>query len=158
MKKFFLILCLVLLIIPTTALAATPKITYDKQTFDPTKGIYYLTGNVTVGIGDCTITADKAQVNIYSLEVHAQGNIHLIQDDIDFAGDTVDVVGNSHIAYVQGGLKFVQNDTIITADSGSFNWDSKEAVFANNVHFTNSSQSLTRSKLVYNVVDKKIVS
>ena len=64
MKKFFLLLCLVLLIIPSTALAAVPQISYDKQTFDPVSGVYYLEGHVTVGVGDCTIKANRAQVKV----------------------------------------------------------------------------------------------
>ena len=157
MKKFFLLLCLVLLIIPSTALAAVPQISYDKQTFDPVSGVYYLEGHVTVGVGDCTIKADRAQVKMYTMEVHDEGNIHLTQDDIDFSGETVDVVGNAKTAYVQGNLKFIQGDTIITSDNGTFNWDSKEASFVNNVHFVSPAQKVNSDKLVYNVVDKKII-
>jgi len=155
MKKIFIFLCLFMLF-PTLCLAA-PDIKYNKQHFDPIRGIYYLEGNVSVTVGNRVISADKAQVEMYSIEVHAQGNIHLQQDDIDFYGDTVDVYGSQKTAEVKGNLNFTQGKTSITSDSGVFNWDNKNAVFTGNVTVTTPNGSMKADKIVYNVITHEIV-
>jgi lipopolysaccharide export system protein LptA len=155
MKKIFIFLCLFMLL-PTLCLAA-PSIKYNKQHFDPIRGIYYLEGNVSVTVGSRIISADKAQVEMYSIEVHAQGNIHLQQDDIDFYGDAVDVYGSRKTAEVNGNLNFTQGDTAITSDSGIFNWDNKDAVFTGNVNVTTPKGNMKADKIVYNVETHQIV-
>jgi len=144
------------MLLPTLCLAA-PDIKYNKQHFDPVRGIYYLEGNVSVTVGSRVISADKAQVEMYSIEVHAQGNIHLQQDDIDFYGDTVDVYGSQKTAEVKGNLNFTQGKTSITSDSGVFNWDNKNAVFTGNVTVTTPNGSMKADKIVYNVMTHEIV-
>ena len=154
-KKIFIFLCLFMLL-PALCHAA-PDIKYNKQHFDPIRGIYYLEGNVSVTVGSRVISADKAQVEMYSIEVHAQGNIHLQQDDIDFYGDAVDVYGSRKTAEVNGHLNFTQGDVAITSDSGIFNWDTKNAVFTGNVNVTTPTGSIKADKVVYNVVSHKII-
>ena len=154
-KKIFIFLCLFMLL-PALCHAA-PDIKYNKQHFDPIRGIYYLEGNVSVTVGSRVISADKAQVEMYSIEVHAQGNIHLQQDNIDFYGDTVDVYGSRKTAEVNGHLNFTQGDVAITSDSGIFNWDTKNAVFTGNVNVTTPTGSIKADKVVYNVVSHKII-
>ncbi len=148
-------LLLVFLLIPTVCLAS-PTIKYDKQHFDPVRGIYYLEGNVSVTVGRRVISADKAQVEMYAIEVHAQGDIHLQQDDIDFYGDTVDVYGSSKTAEVKGNLSFTQGNIAITADAGTFNWGTKNAVFIGNVQATTPNGTLKADKIVYNIITHEI--
>ncbi|MDD4319949.1 MAG: LptA/OstA family protein [Acidaminococcaceae bacterium] len=151
MKKILMSMFLfIFLLIPAVCLAS-PAIKYDKQHFDPARGIYYLEGNVSVTVGQRVISADKAQVEMYAIEVHAQGDIHLQQDDIDFYGDTVDVYGSSKTAEVNGNLSFTQGNIAITADSGTFNWGTKNAVFIGNVQATTPNGTLKADKIVYNI-------
>ena len=154
-KKIFIFLCLFMLL-PALCHAA-PDIKYNKQHFDPIRGIYYLEGNVSVTVGSRVISADKAQVGMYSIEVHAQGNVHLQQDDIDFYGNTVDVYGCRKTAEVNGNLNFTQGDIAITSDSGIFNWDTKNAIFTGNVNVTTPNGNMKADKVVYNVVTHQIV-
>ena len=141
MKKIFLFV-LMLLLVPAICLAE-PQVTSDKQTFNPFTGVYDLQGNVHVEIGDRIITGDAAQVSMYKLEVHGQGN------------DTVDVYGKEKTAYVSGNMHFTQGDLIIRADTGSFNWGTKNAVFNGNVIVNGEPKS---GEVIYNVREKVFVN
>ena len=79
MKKI-LVLVFLLCLFPLSCLAK-PIIKCDKQTFDPLTTTYYLEGNVSVDTGSRLITANRAQVELYSLEVYAEGNVNLTQDE-----------------------------------------------------------------------------
>ena len=171
MKKtllFVFLLCL----LPLTCLAK-PTIKCDRQTFDPITTTYYLEGNVSVDTGSRLITADRAQVELYSLEVYAEGNISLKQDNMLFTGDTVHVYGSRKTAVVEGDINFCDGSATITASRGSFNWATKDAVFEGNVFinadavsFTGTTQNLLTNnkndsgqiitdKITYNVRNKK---
>ena len=154
MKKF-LALVFILFLIPSICFAA-PDIKYDKQTFDPLRGTYYLEGNVSVKNNGFIVSSDKAQVEMYSLEVHAQGHIHLTQDNISFYGNTADVYGRDKTAKVSGNLKFTQDDKTITADEGSFNWDTKKIVFTGNVHVVSSKDNFTATTITYDILNQQI--
>ena len=106
MKKNF-IFVLLLLLVPAICLAE-PQVTSDKQTFNPFTGVYDLQGNVHVEIGDRIITGDAAQVSMYKLEVHGQGNITLREGDITFDCDTVDVYGKEKTAVSYTHLAFIR--------------------------------------------------
>lgn len=131
MKKILIALLMVFLI-PTMCFAK-PTIKYDKQRFDPLRGIYYLEGNVSVETGSRLITADSAQVELYSLEVHAYGNITLTQGNLVFTGDEVHVYGKDKNAVVAGDISFNDGNVSVTADRGSFNWGNKDATFDGDV-------------------------
>ncbi|HIU63626.1 MAG TPA: organic solvent tolerance protein OstA [Candidatus Avacidaminococcus intestinavium] len=147
MKKLFIAFLLIFLV-PVSCFAK-PTIKYDKQSFDPLRGIYYLEGNVSVDTGSRLITADQAQVELYSLEVHAYGNITLTQDSLVFTGDEVHVYGKNKNAVVTGDIAFSDGTVTINAEQGSFNWGNKDAHFTDNVRinapdsaFTGSTQDL----------------
>ena len=152
-----LFLVLLLLSLSATAFAARPEITSDKQTFDFFSGRYLLDGNVCVKWPNRTITADHAQVSLLSMEVWAQGNITLREDDIFFRGDDLHVTGNSHTADIKGNTFFERGDLAVKSDAASFNWDTKLAEFSENVEFTLAGKKKNLSRLVYNVVTGEIV-
>ena len=77
---------------------------------------YVLDGHVKVKWNDRIITADHAQVSIPSLEVWAQGNIELHQDDIYFRGDDLHVLGSSDTANITGNARFERDELKISAD------------------------------------------
>ena len=171
MKKLLAIIFIILLF-PATCLAK-PVIKCDKQTFDPITFTYYLEGNVSVETGSRLITANKAQVELYSLEVYAEGNIRLTQDNIVFTGDTVHVYGRDKTAVVEGNINFVDGSTTISANKAAFNWGTKDAVFEGNIlisadetAFVGSTQNILSTaktesgkiatdKIIYNVRTKK---
>ncbi|MGE4588721.1 MAG: LptA/OstA family protein [Acidaminococcaceae bacterium] len=171
MKKI-LIIVFIFCLFPLSCLAK-PIIKCDKQTFDPITTTYYLEGNVSVDTGNRLITANRAQVELYSLEVYAEGNVNLTQDNMVFTGDTVHVYGSKKTAVVEGDINFSDGNITITANKGSFNWGTKDAIFAGNVlinaddsSFTGTTQNLIKTnkneagqiatdKIIYNVRNKK---
>ena len=171
MKKI-LVLVFLICMFPLSCLAK-PVIKSAKQTFDTITTAYYLEGNVSVDTGNRLITANRAQVELYSLEVYAEGNVNLTQDNMVFTGDTVHVYGSQKTAVVEGDITFSDGNTTITANRGSFNWGTKDAVFEGNVlinadesSFTGTTQNLLTNnknesgqiainKIIYNVRTKK---
>ena len=104
MKRIFAILFMLMFLFIPSAFAAQPDISSDSQTFNPFTGVYDLKGHVHVDLGDRVIDGDAAQVYLYQLEVHAQGNISLTDKPtgIHFDCDSVEVKGNERTAYVNG--------------------------------------------------------
>lgn len=158
MKKVFFILLLIFSMLPTLCFAADPVITSDSRTFNPFKGTYDLKGNVFVQfpVNDTllTIKGDTTKVCIYTLEIHGQGNISLTFDDLNFNCDKVDVYNSDKTAFVTGNLKFMDNTYNITADAGSYSWDTKIAIFHGNVKVNGQAYE---NDIKYNVITKKIL-
>lgn len=166
LKKIFLVLLLVLtaagtFLLPTeTVYAARPNVTADNKYFDISTGCYVLTGNVRVEIGERIITADKAVVNLLTMEVQGDGNINLVssEDDITFSGDSVTVTGRDKTAFVTGHASFRQGETAIASDSASYNWQTKLAEFRQNVRLTLNGNQTTHDNLTYHVIDRAVVN
>ena len=156
MKKILAVLFVLIFMLVPSAFAEQPAISSDSQTFNPFTGVYDLKGNVHVDLGDRVIDGDEAQVYLYQLRVTAQGNISLTDkpSGIHFDCDRVEVIGNERTAYVTGNMVFTQDDLRITADSGSFNWKTKNAVFKGNVAVNGTPQ---QGDVTYNVRDKKFL-
>ena len=156
MKKILAVLFMLIFMLVPSAFAEQPAISSDSQTFNPFTGVYDLKGNVHVDLGDRVIDGDEAQVYLYQLRVTAQGNISLTDkpSGIHFDCDRVEVIGNERTAYVTGNMVFTQDDLRITADSGSFNWKTKNAVFKGNVAVNGKPQ---QGDVTYNVRDKKFL-
>lgn len=158
-KNWILLLCFFffLFIKPVSAM---PEIRYDRMEFNPDAMTYQLTGHVMVKSGNRTITADKAVVSLISSEVLAQGNIRLVQDDIVFTGSSAEVRHATHMAEVKGPVSFTQGTTTITADEGTFDWKSKEAVFKGHAVYVNtaSKEKAKGSLLRYDVKKEKLIS
>lgn len=158
-EKILLTICMLLMLIPSVCLADGPVITSDSRTFDPIRGIYDLRGNVFVQFPAhdtmLTITGDRTQVYVYAAEVHGQDDITLSYGNMNFRCDKVDVYGTKNIAYVSGNINFLQGGTSITADNGSFSWDTKLATFSGNVKVNGAPH---QGGVTYNVISSKIVS
>ncbi len=157
MKKFFLTLIMLLVMLPAMCFA-DPVITSDSRTFNPMTGVYDLEGHVFVQFPahdtTLTITGDSTKVYMYSMEVHGQGNISLSFGDLKFTCDKVDVYHSNRTAYVNGNLHFNDSATNISADSGSYNWQTKVAAFHGNV---NVNGQLHDGDVAYNVMQKQII-
>lgn len=140
------------------ASAARPSISADNKAFDILTGSYVLTGNVRVEIGQRIITADKATVNLLSMVVTGEGNINLFsaEDDITFSGDRVTVVGPDKTASVTGHASFKQGETSITADDASYNWQTKLAVFSQNICPTLNGNRTNHDSLTYHVINRTV--
>lgn len=158
MKKLLLLIIALVVFIPSFCLAAEPVIKSDTRTFNPLTGIYDLQGNVYVQIpandSMLTITGDQTMVSLYKLEVHGQGNITLVYDDLKFHCDKVDVYNKNRTAYVTGNCNFVNGAVSINADSGSFNWKTKLASFEGNVKVNGVPQ---KEAITYNVITQSFV-
>lgn len=156
MKKIIAIVFMLFFMLVPSALASQPAISSDSQTFNPFTGVYDLQGHVHVDLGDRVIDGDAAQVYLYELKVTAQGNISLTDkpSGIHFDCDRVEVIGSERTAYVTGNMVFTQENLRITADTGSFNWKTKNAVFSGSVSVNGTPQ---QGDVTYNVRDKKFL-
>lgn len=158
MKKIFLLIMMLLMLLPTICFAAEPIIQSDSRTFNPLKGIYDLRGNVFVQfpVKDITMTinADTAQVYIYNMEVHGQNNITLSFGDMSFKCDKVDVYHSDRTAYVSENCIFQDGNTNITSDKGSYSWKTKIAAFQGNVKVNGQPHD---GDIAYNVIAKKLI-
>ncbi len=158
MKKLLMLLVTFVLfsLLPGICMAGvTPVIRSDHRTFDPLKGIYNLRGNVFVQIPVhdtlLTITGDTTAVYLFSMEVHAEGNINLAYEDLLFSCGQADVYHAESTAYVRGNLLFTDGTVEIQADKASFSWKTKEAVFSGNVFINEARQ---KGDVHYDVVQK----
>lgn len=158
MKKLLLLIIAIVMFIPSLCAAAEPIIKSDTRTFNPFTGVYDLRGNVYVQIPTndtmLTITGDQTMVSLYKMEVHGQGNITLVYDDLKFHCDKVDVYHKDRTAYVTGNCSFVTGATSISADQGSFNWKTKLANFQGNVKVNGVPQ---KDAVTYNVLTQSFV-
>lgn len=158
MKKIFLLIMTIILLIPSMCLAAEPVIKSDTRTFNPLKGEYNLQGNVFVQFPAhdslLTITGDQTMVSLYKLEVHGQGNITLAYENLSFKCDRVDVYHSTRTAHVTGNCSFVNGNNVITADQGSFNWKTKLATFEGNVKVNGQPKN---NRVIYNVLKQSFV-
>ncbi len=160
LKTFFLTIFL-LLITAYPAMAA-PSVTADNTTFDILSGVYKLTGHVQVKTDRFTVLADKAQVNLMSFEVWAQGNIrcHYTAHSpaIDFSGEKLYGSWDKKTIDVKGATKFVSDGLTITANETSFNWDTKIVHFAGDVTLKEADKVEHYAELNYDVQNNKIIS
>ncbi|MDR3563021.1 MAG: LptA/OstA family protein [Negativicutes bacterium] len=150
-KTALLLIVMLLCISFTAVVEAAPVIKSDSSSFDVTKGMYVLKGNVSVEVGNRLITAGEARVKVTSLEVWGEGGITLTQGEITFTGDSLYVNSMQDTAFIKGGVTFKRGDINITADEAEFNWKTKQGVFRNNVKIDDGEKHLETNSLVYNV-------
>ncbi|MCX7780336.1 MAG: LptA/OstA family protein [Negativicutes bacterium] len=150
-KTMIIFSILLSLIITATASAARPVIKSDRSYFDINSGLYILNGNVNIQVGNRTITAGQAKVNMATLEVWGTGGVTVTQDELFFSGNNVYVYGSEQRAKIDGGILFRRPDLTITADRVDYSWDSKTAVFEGNVQITQSGVTRCVDKATYNV-------
>ncbi len=107
------------------------------KNFDILTGDYHLTGNVIVKFpvqnSTMSIKGDQAVVQTWQQELHANGNIKLSWENLNFSCDRVDVYHTDKTAYLSGKLFFKANGNHITADTGTYCWKTKLARFNGNV-------------------------
>lgn len=133
-------------------------ITSDVRHFNPLTGIYDLNGHVYVNFPthgeQVIIKADTAQVKLYSQEVTARGNIVLNFKEMLFNCDNVYVKHKDRTAYVNGNIYFKHENNNIRADSATYCWKTKLAVFKN-ASLNGASKKATIS---YDVMNKRFVN
>lgn len=158
MKKLFLVLLMLCVMLPSLCFAAEPTIKSDKRTFNPLTGVYDLQGHVFVQFPAqdtmLTITGDNTNVYLYSMEVHGQGNITLSFGKMSFKCDKVDVYHYDRTAYVEGNCNFQDDGMVITSDKGSYCWKTKIADFQGNVKVNGKA---SKGAVRYDVMTKKLV-
>ena len=163
MKKLRIILVTMFLIfcISSTSFAAVNNKFFraDKQTFDPETGLYTITGNIIINVGNGTIMGDKAQVKLSTLEFFGTGGWLLKQEGVTFRGERVYVVFNNSVAMIEGGGDFQCDNLRIIADKVDYNWKTKVAVFKGNVKLIQTGVvSEIPGSIKYNVETGEFVS
>ena len=172
--KLFTSILLLLFLMTARTFAAMPDISAGSTDFDPFKMCYIFRDNVRVVHKGRTITANRAVAKITSQKVWATGNVTLTQEGLNFKCDKIFVQGLDSKVDVIGNLEFVQDKALkITADVGSFSWNSKEADFYGHVKITIDKSSKVKlddsinakkkingvyDHIKYDVVNKKIIA
>ena len=157
LPKLFLLTVFALFLLPGLSLAAKPNITSDSNYFDINTGCYILEGNVRIETSSRLITADKAKVNITSMEVWGDGNISVTQDDITFTGNSVYVDGSSKEAVIRGNADLERTGLSIRSDNVKYNWQDKIATFKGNVQVNDNGQTYSADVIQYSMSDNKIL-
>lgn len=143
-QKKFIAFLFTLLMLPSVCFADF-TVNSDSKEFNIITGTYNLVGNVVVQFpaqgSTMTITGDRAIVQMYQQELHANNNITLAWDGLNFSCNAVDVYHTQRTAYLTGNLVFDANGHHITSNEGQYNWQTKIAVFSGNVVVDNTPKS-----------------
>lgn len=163
MKKLrlYLLVSLILLSFASTCFAAVNNKYFraDKQYFDIETGQYVISGNIVVNVDNGSISGEKAQVKLSTLEFWGTGGWLLKQYDVTFRGDSAYVVLGKDVAMIEGGADFQRPSLKITSDKVDYNWKSKIAVFKGNVKVIQDGNASNITDLVkYNVETKEFVN
>ena len=163
MQRFAILLPVLLalmLFMPRAAFAEMPDISAGQTYFDIRTGCYILKGNVRVAQGGRVITAREARAQLMTKEVWAEGDVTLVQDGMTLRCDSVYVRGAEDTAEVKGNVRFEQEKAIsVTADNGTYQWDTKIADFYGNVTFRKEGGDENHcNHLQYQVVEEKILA
>ena len=135
-KKFlsFWVVLLLLLLTSTSFAAVNNKyFRADKQYYDVETGTYVINGNIVINLNNGSISGDKAQVKLSTLEFWGTGGWMLKQYDVTFRGESAYVVFGKNVAMIEGGVDFKRSELQITSDKVDYNWKTKVANFKGNV-------------------------
>ncbi len=162
MKKMYIFLSALLLAfcIASTSFAAVNNkyFSADRQSFDPETGLYTISGNIDINVGNGSITGDKAQVKLSTLEFFGTGGWYLRQDDVTFKGESVYVVFNKSVVMIEDGADFQRPNLQISSDKVDYNWKSKIAEFKGNVKVVREGKAPELFSVAkYNVKSKEFV-
>ena len=152
---------LILLSLVSTSFAAVTDKYFraDKQYYDFENGVHVVTGNIVINAGTGTITGEKAQVKLSTLEFWGTGGWILRQNDVTFKGDTAYVVFGQNMAQIEGNIEFARPGLQITADKVDYNWKSKVTTFKGNVKILQADGGArTADSVNYNVKTKEFVN
>jgi len=161
MKGFRLILLvgLIMLAMISTSFAAVNNKYFraDKQYYDFENGVYVVSGNIVINVENGTISGDKAQVKLSTLEFWGTGGWLLKQFDVTFKGDSAYVVFNKDAAEVEGNCVFDRPGLQILSDKADYNWKTKVATFKGNVKVIQSETGYAADYVQYNVETKEFL-
>ena len=161
LSAFMILFMACLFMVPQSIEAAKEKpiIKADKQSFDPSRGVYSLKGNVYVYASGRSVTANEATFDPASLQVWADGNVTFKQDGMIITGDTLRVYVSKKTAILSGNIMFKNATLAISATEGEYNWKSKVATFKNNVVVKDDSGEPDYfSDFSYNVISGEVVA
>lgn len=163
MKKISLYLGIMTLVLifslPVHAAVNNKYFRADKQYFDVESGQYVISGNIIINLDNGSISGDKAQVKLSTLEFWGTGGWLLKQYDVTFRGESAYVVFGKYVAKIEGGADFQRPNLQITSDKVDYNWKTKIAVFSGNVKVLQPGLAPVGSEMVkYNVATKEFVN
>lgn len=148
---------LTLLLFSSCVFAAKPSIRADQQYLDINSGLYVLKGNVCIETSGRTIKAGQAQINLASMEVWGSGGVSIEQEDINFSGNEVYIYGGQNKAEITGNAKLLRGSLQISAAKVEYDWNSKIALFSENVRVKSVAETYDAATLRYNVETNKIL-
>ena len=163
MKKKYLsfLVVLLLLLLTSTGFAAVNNKYFraDKQYYDVETGTYVINGNIIINLSNGSISGDKAQVKLSTLEFWGTGGWMLKQYDVTFRGESAYVVFGKNIAMIEGGVDFKRSELQITSDKVDYNWKTKVASFKGNVKvFASGAPTLSSDTVKFNVATNEFVN
>ena len=150
---------LILLALVSTSFAAVNNKYFraDKQYYDFENGVYVVTGNIVINVENGTISGDKAQVKLSTLEFWGTGGWVLQQYDVTFKGNSAYVVFNKDVAQIEGNCDFQRPGLQILSDKVDYNWKSKVATFKGNVKVVQTDSGWAADTVQYNVETKEFL-
>lgn len=154
MKKIFLSIMVCLLLSSGICLAADsdqPVITAKNKKFDVFAATYVLSGDVYIQHKSRTVKADYAEYNLLKQEVKAKGNILFVDGDFSASCQALTAYILEENVDLSAGVVFRRDNLRITANTANFNWQSKLAVFRQNVKINNNGKQSKTELATYNV-------
>lgn len=159
-KQVAFLIALLLICITATAFAAVRNkyFSADKQYFDAESGQYFITGNISINLGNASIAGDKAQAKLSTLEFWGTGGWVLKQEDVTFRGESVYVAMGKNMAMIEGGADFQRPELQITSAKVDYNWKTKVAEFKGNVKVVQAGTApILLDSVKYNVETRRFV-
>lgn len=150
MKKILVLILTCLMLSSNICLAADddnqPIITAKNKKFDVLAATYVLSGDVYIRHKSRTVKADYAEYNLLKQIVKAKGNITFVDGDFAASCQTLIAYITAENVDLADNVSFRRDNLAITANTANFNWQSKLAVFRQNVKI-NDGGSRHKSEL-----------
>ena len=128
-----------------------PVIIAQEKNFNILTATYTLKGDVEITHKDRHIRADYAQYSLVKQEVIAQGNIEFSDASLMLKGDSLLAKINDKEIFLNGNVAFSDANLAINSNKGYFNWNTKIAVFEENVRVQEHGQEQQVEKATFNI-------
>ncbi len=121
-------------------------------------GVVKYVGEVAFQQGNILLNCDSAWYFSRENNVHAYGNVHIIQGDtLNLYGDELRYYGNEKLAEVRNNVTLVDKETTLTTDYLDFDLENNIGYYERHGHIVNGDNTLesragyyySRSKLLY---------
>ena len=159
MRKILILLLACLMLSSSICLAADdnqPIITAKNKKFDIFAATYVLSGDVYIAHKSCTVKADYAEYNLLKQEVRAKGNIVFVDGDFSASCQSLTAYISEENVDLSDSVHFHRDKLNITSNTANFNWQSKLAVFKENVKINNNGKKINVDQATYSVKSEEL--